>query len=540
MLLTAPLAWFVSLFLGNDGFEGFLAIASMLYATIGLVFGYHWPRNAWQWGLLESIPNGFFAILSNVRFDDVVKEQPGIGILLILHPLLAGCLGAYGGAGIRALRTRKEGGWERENKPVSAQDNAEATVASGSTQSAEALLSQGKASWKIGDIFHGLSIFLCWAACELSISYLQFFVLRPWFSIPLIFLVHVCLFVALAVFAVCICRKRAFWPMLPPLTLSLFWREFLRSIWYVLVISVCLMPAYAILEHGFKLEPTSKADLYLHSAPGGPLFILFLILGFTLGPIAEELFFRGFLYNVLKSRVRIALAIAIQAGIFALCHMEGVAYSIIVLLIGVALAIIYEKRKTLLTPIIVHIIKNGFVFVPLLVLAFQNYHVPAKTWEEARVNPHWFQSVPSGEIAQQIDGTRQWQYAIDMWGSTGSRHWKKEANAFNAVCVWFPENRVACAKARASIAAIYGTKLSDYRRSIVEAEKILREYPDQAEQCAFAWQMKGWSYYLLQDFKNSRDSFSKVIAEYKGYKKDYDSARKGIGQLDMFENRTDG
>ena len=115
-------------------------------------------------------------------------------------------------------------------------------------------------------------------------------------------------------------------------------------------------------------------------APGNIwLIISFLISGFTFSPISEELFFRGFLYNALKSRLPILPASLIQASIFALIHPYRITGRIEVFLMGIALVIVYERRKSLLAPVCVHGLGNAVIFFPLIVLLIQNYHVPAAT-----------------------------------------------------------------------------------------------------------------------------------------------------------------
>jgi tetratricopeptide (TPR) repeat protein len=181
--------------------------------------------------------------------------------------------------------------------------------------------------------------------------------------------------------------------------------------------------------------------------------------------------------------------------------------------------------------------KNAFVFFPLLIVALQNIHSPAASWNEAATHPGWFKSYPPAGIEMQKDGMQQWKYAIDTWGSKGSRNWKKEANAFNGVCTWFPDDRLACAKARLGIVTIYLQSLSDYRRAIIEANNLLSEYPEQKEQCAFALVDKGWAYYLLRDFKNSRLAFTKVVNEFREYRDALEPAQKGIAGLDFLEKK---
>jgi len=156
-------------------------------------------------------------------------------------------------------------------------------------------------------------------------------------------------------------------------------------------------------------------------------------------------------------------------------------------------------------------------------------------WNEAQTRPSWFKAYPSGEIERQKDGMEQWQYTINKWGSKGSRQWKKEANAFNALCMWFPEDRTACAKAKLGIAAIYVRYLKDYRRGIVEANYLLSQYPDQREQCASVLSEIGLAYLMLKDFKNSRISFERVINDFQDHKDALESAQKGIKWLNDLE-----
>ena len=205
--------------------------------------------------------------------------------------------------------------------------------------------------------------------------------------------------------------------------------------------------------------------------------------------------------------------------------------TLIVFLGGVGLALAYEKRKTLLSPIFVHIMKNAMFMVPILFLALQNFYIPAKTWSEAKIKPKWLKSNPPKQIERQNNGSEQWQYAIDTWGSKGSKKWKMEVNAFEAVCFWFPEDETSCAKARLSIGTVYSGYLMDQRRAIIEVDKLLSQYPDEKEQIAQALCVKGWAYYMLKDFKCSKECFDKVIDEFKEYDYSYESAKQGIKWL---------
>jgi Type II CAAX prenyl endopeptidase Rce1-like/PDZ domain len=98
-------------------------------------------------------------------------------------------------------------------------------------------------------------------------------------------------------------------------------------------------------------------------ARGAPLssLLVYACLGATIGPVCEEVFMRGFVYNALRQRLGIVVAMILQAALFALLHPFAIAQRIVVFGVGVALGSIYEWRKTLLTPILVHCFFNTFV-----------------------------------------------------------------------------------------------------------------------------------------------------------------------------------
>jgi membrane protease YdiL (CAAX protease family) len=85
-------------------------------------------------------------------------------------------------------------------------------------------------------------------------------------------------------------------------------------------------------------------------------FALLLYVG-ILGPIAEELCFRGIVLNRLAD-CRIWVAILIQAVLFSLLHIGSVQmlYS---LFVGAFFGFIYARFRTLLLPIIAHIAYNS-------------------------------------------------------------------------------------------------------------------------------------------------------------------------------------
>jgi membrane protease YdiL (CAAX protease family) len=88
-------------------------------------------------------------------------------------------------------------------------------------------------------------------------------------------------------------------------------------------------------------------------------WLAFIVMAVTLAPVAEELFYRGLLYNALRQRIHPILAAAVQAVVFGYDHPFGLANSAGIGMVGLLLALFYEWRKTLLAPILVHATMNA-------------------------------------------------------------------------------------------------------------------------------------------------------------------------------------
>ena len=273
----------------------------------------------------------------------------------------------------------------------------------------------------------------------------------------------------------------------------------------------------------------------LRDVPNDARLYLLLVPMFTIGPFAEELLFRGLLYNALRRRMTPLIAVILQALVFVLVHYHmpetNIIYLLIVFVSGIVLAGVYEWRKTIWSPIALHVLMNFAFAGPVIVLMILNSHTPAKTWQQAELPPDWLKTDLTG-IEKMATGEEQRLYAINTWGSSGLRMWKKEVQAFQAVCKWFPDDRQACAKARYGIAWIYESYLRDPRRAVVESDRILSEFRDQPEVCAEALITRGWSYYDLDELENSRASFQEVVDSFPSDEWAQQAAEEGLKVLD--------
>ncbi len=284
----------------------------------------------------------------------------------------------------------------------------------------------------------------------------------------------------------------------------------------------------SVVEESFVLSG-------LRDAPNDARLYLLLVPMFTIGPVAEELLFRGLLYNALRRRMAPIIAVVLQATVFVLLHYRmpetNVIYLLTIFISGMVLAGVYEWRKTIWSPIALHVLMNFAFAGPVIVLMILNSHTPAKTWQQAELPPDWLGTDLNG-IEKMSTGEEQRLYAINTWGSGGLRMWKKEVHVFQAVCKWFPDDRQACAKARSGIARIYELYLRDPRRAVVESDRILSEFRDQPEVCAQVLITRGWSYYNLGEPDMSRASFQEVVGSYPSYEWAQQSAAEGLKILD--------
>ena len=91
-----------------------------------------------------------------------------------------------------------------------------------------------------------------------------------------------------------------------------------------------------------------------------PIFI-FLLVGGIIGPIAEEIFFRGIIYGFFRQWGAI-IAIILSTLIFVFTHSFGDNLPFTQLVGGIVFAIAYEKEQNLMVPIIIHCLGNLAIF----------------------------------------------------------------------------------------------------------------------------------------------------------------------------------
>lgn len=105
------------------------------------------------------------------------------------------------------------------------------------------------------------------------------------------------------------------------------------------------------------VDPLRLIHMHLPSKPHG--IVLFFLVGGWVGPIAEEVFFRGVLYGFFR-RWGVLIAVVSSSALFVLAHLPGLP---VTQLIGaVVFALAYEKAESLAAPITIHVLGNSAIF----------------------------------------------------------------------------------------------------------------------------------------------------------------------------------
>jgi len=117
-----------------------------------------------------------------------------------------------------------------------------------------------------------------------------------------------------------------------------------------------------LLHRPMPVQETIPLIKYALSA--NPVAAFFSIV--IVGPMAEEILFRGLMYGALEKRIHVAGAILVSSLFFALAHLQ-VVHFIPIFCLGIALGWARWKSGSLGLPILLHVLNNG---VALLLLRF--------------------------------------------------------------------------------------------------------------------------------------------------------------------------
>jgi len=91
---------------------------------------------------------------------------------------------------------------------------------------------------------------------------------------------------------------------------------------------------------------------------------LVVIVGVLVAPFAEELLFRGLAYCLLRRKLNTAMSVLLLSIGFVLCHINIYKHpglTLHIFLLSVVVSLFYEKRRSIIGCIIIHLISNAIV-----------------------------------------------------------------------------------------------------------------------------------------------------------------------------------
>jgi membrane protease YdiL (CAAX protease family) len=150
------------------------------------------------------------------------------------------------------------------------------------------------------------------------------------------------------------------WPTPADLGLTLL----LLVPWYAGIILITTASAWAF--NGGRVVPSNSRLIFLQRPNGfGPLLLALLVTAVA-APVCEESFFRGMLFRLLRARVRLWAAVLISAAAFGLAHASpSVSWALLptFMVMGIVLALVYERTGWLTNSILLHGLSNAIATV---------------------------------------------------------------------------------------------------------------------------------------------------------------------------------
>ncbi|MFH1305077.1 MAG: type II CAAX endopeptidase family protein [Candidatus Omnitrophota bacterium] len=153
---------------------------------------------------------------------------------------------------------------------------------------------------------------------------------------------------------------------------SAFFYAVIGYIAFVPILIAIMLMTFSVMKFLKFHPPMQPIVQVLTEEKEMPVLWFSVIFAAVLGPITEEIFFRGFMYKAVRKRFGIFCGMISTAVLFSLLHTHIAGFLPIVAL-GLLLAWLYEKTGSLVASMSVHIMHN----VVMIGLVFLMRHVGA-------------------------------------------------------------------------------------------------------------------------------------------------------------------
>jgi membrane protease YdiL (CAAX protease family) len=135
----------------------------------------------------------------------------------------------------------------------------------------------------------------------------------------------------------------------------------------LMAVPVIFLAGFIVAEIAslFHRVPAEQQVIQIFTAlkeKGGVFFYFSVVFIVLIGPICEEIMFRGFILNALKRYVGMWGAILLASLIFASMHMDPYAW-LQVFCLGVFLGYVFEKTGSLLASASLHCLHNSLMII---------------------------------------------------------------------------------------------------------------------------------------------------------------------------------
>lgn len=142
--------------------------------------------------------------------------------------------------------------------------------------------------------------------------------------------------------------------------------------WYIGIAVVTSLSSAAF--NGGHLVQSNSRLIFVQRPNGIGLLLLALLVTAVAAPICEEIFFRGMLFRLLRTRVPLWAAVVLSAVAFGLAHASPVVSLALLptfMFMGIVLALVYTRTGWLTNSILLHGLSNGIATVVAFNLALR-------------------------------------------------------------------------------------------------------------------------------------------------------------------------
>ncbi len=133
-----------------------------------------------------------------------------------------------------------------------------------------------------------------------------------------------------------------------------------------------------------------------------------MVLGTTImAPVIEEIIFRGLAYTRMKKGMSATVAMLLSSAVFGVAHGQWV-WMLYAFALGMILVWVFERTKSLLANILLHLSYNGCAMLQLLIPedagegVWMAFYIGATV--VAALSIFWFAKLPKGEAPEAVGG----------------------------------------------------------------------------------------------------------------------------------------